>query len=87
MIVYVLLNTWNTPANEGAEIVGVWACKEDAQAKMREEAQNLRKEFPTDFWTEDMTWEDDDEIHLGYDPMTLELATIYDWTICKSEIM
>ncbi len=86
MIVYVLLNTWDTPDTEGTEVVGVWACKENAQARMVEEAKKIRMEFPADFWEEDMTWEDDNEIHLGFDPKNLELATIYCWTIHTVEV-
>ncbi len=77
--------TLRTPKE--AEVVGVWACKEDAEKKMAEEADAIRREFPADFWQEDMTWDDDDEIHLGHDPMNPEPATIYCWTICRFEIM
>lgn len=86
MTVHILLHTWNTPDVEGREIVGAYACHEDAQKKMIEEAKKIREQFDSDFWQEDMTWEDDNEIHLGFDPMTIQPATIYCWTICSREV-
>jgi len=86
MTVHVLLHTWDTPDVEGEEIVGVYACHEGAKKKMIEEADKIRQEFDSDFWQEDMTWEGDNEIHLGFDPMTMQPATIYCWTICTREV-
>lgn len=86
MEVYVLSNYWNTPDSEGYEVLAAYSDFEKASGAMRDEADKIKREFDPDFWDEDMTWEDEDEIHLGHDPMTLELTTIYCWRVDKLEV-
>jgi len=87
MDVYVLHHYWNTLDNEGNEVLGVYRHKEHAQAEMRSRAAALKKEFPVDAWDEDYTWEDADEIHLGFESQNaFEPATIYCWTIVKTDV-
>lgn len=87
MYVYVLYTYWDTPDTEGNEIIGVYFDRDRAQREMRILAEKLKDEYDDSFWDEDMTWEDDDEIHLGHDPMKLyESATVYCWTIARTEV-
>ncbi len=87
MEVYVLSNYWDTPDNEGHEILGVYHDFEDATEAMRVEAERVAEEYGLDFWQEDMTWRGENEIHLGHDPrMFLDPATIYCWRIDKMEV-
>ncbi len=86
MEVYVLSNYWDTPYVEGHEVVGVYRSFADTAEEMRDEADKVKQAFEPDFWQEDMTWEGENEIHLGHDPMTLEPATIYCWRINKMEV-
>jgi len=85
--VYVLYHYWGTPDTEGNEVLGVYRYKEHAQAEMRSQAAVLKKEFPSDAWEDDYTWEDENEIHLGYESQNaFESATIYCWTIVKMDV-
>ena len=83
--VYVLHTHWDTPDNEGTEILGVYAS--DALDKARSDmraADAISREYPDDAWEDDYTWEDDDMIHLGFDPQAVfEPATIYSWEITR----
>lgn len=54
---------------------------------MRADAEKVKGYYPVDYWEEDMTWEDDCEIHLGRSAKSFgELATIHCWTITKIEV-
>lgn len=86
MIVYVLHRYWDTPDNEGNDIMGVYYNFEDAQADMHADAYPIREHYSDDFWSPDMTWAEDSEIHLGFDPMNGKSATIYCWEIIKMEV-
>ncbi len=87
MIVFVLHRYWNTPDNEGADVVGVYRDVEGAIDDMKSAAQKVKSYYPKDYWEPDMTWEDDAEIHLGRDSHArYELATIYSWAISRMEV-
>jgi len=88
MEVYVLHHYWDTPDNEGDEILGVYRNKEDAQAEMHRGADKVKTWYDAGVWQEDFTWEDEYEIHLGFDPQVpFTLATIYCWEIVRMEII
>lgn len=73
MQVFVLYRYWDTPDNEGSDVLGAFYDVENAISSMN--------------WDEDMTWEDDFEIHLGRDSHTpYEPATVYCWTIAKLDV-
>ncbi len=87
--VYVLRTQWDTPDNEGAEVLGVYSESglDKARARMRHEASKIKLEYPFDIWQSDYTWEEPDEIHLGFDPgVYLVPATVYGWNVEKFEI-
>lgn len=85
--VSVLYHRWDTPDNEGNEVIGVYWDKQKAREEMRSHAEAIRAEFPPDIWQEDYTWEEDDEIHLGFDPQKQYVAaTIYCWEIVEMEV-
>jgi len=86
MVVYVLYHYWDTPDNEGSEIIGVYENISDASAEMNADVMETRAQYDPDFWCDDMTWDGDREIHLGYDPMNGTLATIYCWMIVEKEV-
>ncbi len=73
MTVYVLHRYWDTPDNEGNEIMA-------AATKAYYSSQ-------PNFWDEDMTWEEELEIHLGRNARSFgELAVIYCWEIVEKEV-
>lgn len=87
MIVYVAINTWDTPDNEGSEILGVYSNFEKAREQIEVGADAIRKEFDEDFWDEDMSCEEPNEIRLGHCARDyLELDTVYSWEISEQEI-
>lgn len=86
MIVYVLYRHWDTPDNEGNEVVGVYLHPKDAVKTMKADAEATKAYYDQDFWNEDMTWEGEQEIYLGHDPMNGSLATIYCWEIVSAEV-
>ena len=87
MTVYVAINTWDTPDNEGSEILGVYSTLEKARQQIEAGAAAIRKEFDEDFWDEDMTWAESTEIHLGRDERGYcNPATIYSWEIVPREV-
>ncbi len=53
---------------------------------MKADAAATRSEYPADFWEDDLTWEDEREIHLGVCSTNGKLATIYCWEIKKVEV-
>lgn len=84
MTIFVLHHYWDTPDNEGNEILGVYYDKEHAQSQMRSQAAVLKEEFSPDVWDEDYTWENEDEIHLGFDTkLPYSGLTIYCWKIVE----
>lgn len=86
MTVHVLHHYYDTPDVEGKEILGVYRDIEDARADMSVAAAVIRAEFPANIWGEDMTWCEDNEIHLGFDRNGDMLATIYCWEIVTMEV-
>lgn len=85
--VYILYRYWDTPDNEGTEIIGAYRSSERAIADMRLDAAITRAEYPDDFWEDDYTWEDEFSIHLGCGATSMyDLATIYGWEIEKVEV-
>lgn len=84
MIVYVAINTWDTPDTEGAEILGVFSSMEAAREVIEASAEKIRAEYDADLWDEDMTWDEPESIHLGgYSLGSFEPATLYSWEIVK----
>jgi hypothetical protein len=87
MQVFVLHQYWDTPDVEGSDVIGVFYDVENAISCMKRAAEKVKGYYSKDYWDEDMTWEDDTEIHLGHDFHTpYELATIYCWTITKLDV-
>lgn len=86
MFVYVLHRRWDTPDNEGNEIMGVYYELENAVSDMKADAAATKAYYSTDYWEDDMTWEDECEIHLGRNSDGNGLATIYCWTVEKMEV-
>lgn len=86
MTVYVLHRYHDTPDNEGHDILGVYAELADARRDMLAGAATVKSDYPEDFWTDDMTWEDEMEIHLGHDPADVSPATIYCWEIVGMQV-
>lgn len=89
MIVYVLHHHWDTPDNEGNEILGVYRNPEDAVSQMRESAALVKSYYDEEpaYWDDDMTWEEERVIHLGKGSMDFfVLATIYSWEILRMEV-
>ena len=87
MTVYIALHTWDTPDNEGAEILGVFSSMEAAREVIKASAEKIRAEYEPDFWDEDMTWDEPSEIHLGRDERGYSNpATIYSWEIVQREV-
>jgi len=94
MEIYVLHHYWDTPDNEGNEIIGAYYKIDNAVSEMRAEAEITKSYYPADFWEDDFTWENDNEIHLGNCSTAYSnecftatgLATIYCWEIKKVEV-
>lgn len=87
MIVYVAINTWDTPDNEGSEILGVYSNFEKAREQIVAGAGAIRAEYDEDFWDEDMTWDEPLDIRLGRDERGYSNpATIYSWEIVQQEV-
>lgn len=86
MTVYILHRYWDTPDNEGVEVIGVYYNFKETQKDMQTDARKVRTYYSEDFWSDDMTWEEDNEIHLGFDPMNGDLATIYWWEIIERKV-
>ncbi len=86
---YAVLHWWDTPDVEGNEILDGVAFKdfEDARALMKSSAETLKKEFDETVWDSDLTWETDDQIHMGFDPcQAFAPATLYAWDIIRIRI-
>lgn len=87
MTVYILHHYWDTPDNEGNEIMAVRRKVDDAISDMRADADAIKACHDADFWDEDMTWEEEREIHLGRNARSFgELAVIYCWEIVEKEV-
>lgn len=87
MTVYIALHTWDTPDNEGSEILGVYSAFEKAREQIEAGAAAIRKEYDEDFWDDDMTWDEPSGIHLGKDERGyFNPATIYSWEIISCEV-
>ncbi len=86
MTVHVLHHYYDTPDVEGNEILGVYRNVEDAREDMSAAAAVLCQEFPNDVWDDDMTWYDNNEIHIGFDNTGGRIATVYCWKIVTKEV-
>ena len=87
MTVYVAVHHWDTPDNEGVEILGVFEKIEKARAQIVAGAGAIRAEYDEDFWDDDMTWDEPSEIHLGRDERgNTNPATNYSWEIVQREV-
>lgn len=86
MIVYVLHRYWDTPDNEGNEIMGVYEIESFAHQDMVLDAAATKAYYDSDFWDDDMTWENEREIHLGSEKRESIYATIYCWEIVEAEV-
>lgn len=73
MYIYVLYRYWDTPDNEGNEVMGAYFDQEKAMADMIADAAATKAYYAPDYWEDDMTWEDDNEIHLGRNSMAMDL--------------
>ena len=87
MSVYVVVHHWDTPDNEGVEVLGVFEKIEKARAQIVAGAGAIRAEYNEDFWDEDMSWDEPMSIHLGRCGRDyLEQATVYSWEIFEQEV-
>ncbi len=87
MTVYVAVHHWDTPDSEGVEILGVFEKIEKARAQIVAGAGTIRAEHDEDFWDDDMSCEEPNEIRLGHCARDyLELGTVYSWEISEQEI-
>lgn len=88
MTVYVLHRYWNTPDNEGDEIVGVYSREASAYNDMKLDVERVKSYYSLGFWEDDATWENTREIHLGRIRGTVieRYATIYGWEIKELEV-
>ncbi len=86
MEIYVLYRYWDSPDNEGSEVMGAYFDVDKAIADMKADAETIKAYYPADYWENDCTWEDDAEIHLGRCSTKNEPATFYCWTITKVEV-
>lgn len=88
MTVYVLHRYWDTPDNEGNEVMAVYEKAEDAISAMKAEVAATKAYYPNpDYWDEDMTWEEEREIHLGRNSRGFgDLAVIYCWEVVEKEV-
>ena len=85
--VYVLFTHWDSIANEGCEVIGVYSDKNCAITTMKKCAQAIKDEYPSDYWDDDYTWEDEFEINLGSAKDNPLYANLYNWTISKCDIL
>lgn len=87
MKVFVVVHHWDTPDNEGVEVLRVFSTIEKAREQIEVGAAAIRKEYDEDFWDEDMSWDEPTSIHLGRCGRDyLEQSTIYSWEISEQEI-
>lgn len=87
MQVFVVVHHWDTPDNEGVEVLGVSSTVEKARAQIVAGAGAIRAAYDEDFWDEDMTWDEPSEIHLGRDERGYSNpATVYSWEISEQEV-
>lgn len=88
MKVFVVVHHWDTPDNEGVEVLGVFSTFIAARAQLVAGAGETRAEYDEDFWDEDMTWDEPISIQLGHCGRDyLEQATIYCWEISEQEVI
>lgn len=87
MKLYILTNNWTTPHDDGVEVLGVYSDFEKAREIMQAEAEKIRAEYDEDFWDDDMSCEEPNEIRLGHCARDyLELDTVYSWEISEQDI-
>lgn len=87
MKVFVVVHHWDTPDNEGVEVLGVFEKIEKARAQIVAVAGAIRAEYYEDFWDEDMSWDEPMNIHLGRRRRDyLEQATVYSLEIFEQEV-
>lgn len=87
MTVYVVVHHWDTPDNEGVEVLGVFSTVEKARVQIVAGASETIAEYDEDFWDEDMSWCEPMGIQLGRCGRDyLEQATIYSWEIFEQEV-
>jgi len=86
MTVYVLHRYHDSPDNEGNDILGVYYNSADARRDMAADAAKTKACYPAGFWTGDMTWETEDEIHLCRNPADAGAATVHCWEIVGMEV-
>lgn len=87
MTVFVLHRYWDTPDNEGNEVMAVYEKLEDAISDMQADAATIKVSHGDGYWDTDMTWEEEREIHLGRNSRSFcELAVIYCWEIVEKEV-
>lgn len=86
MFVYILHRYWDTPDNEGNEIMSAYYQLENAISDMKADADATKAYYDSNYWDDEMTWEEDREIHLGHSAKGNMLDTIYCWNIEKVEV-
>ncbi len=90
MIVHILTHRWNTPDDEGYEILNAFRDIEVARNEMRELASEtkewLDKKMGGCPWNHDLTWEADNAVYLGWYGERCEPDWSWSWEIESVEV-
>lgn len=90
MTVYVLHRHWDTPDDEGYEILSVHSDIEAAKNEMRERAgdtkERLDKEWGGCPWNDDLTWEADTAVYLGWYGKGCQPDWSWSWEVETMEV-
>lgn len=88
--IYVLFTHWDNENNEGAEPIAASYDPRPLRKQMIELSDKLKTEveaqYGKDIWQEDYTWHSDDNVHLGFDQHTGQLANVWSWEIIQLDI-
>ncbi len=90
MTVHILTHCWDTPDDEGYEILSVHNDIEVARTEMRELASDTKERMDKKMggcpWNHDLTWEADDAVYLGWYGERCEPDWSWSWEIETMEV-
>ena len=87
MKVYVLLAWWDNPSDEGREVIGVYAHRDDAQKAMMADIDSVKADYGPDWeWDAEYSEESDNYVYLASGICTSIYATICCWEIEEREV-
>ncbi len=85
MTVHILKYRWNTPDDEGYEVLDVYRDIEAARNEMRELASDTKERMDKEMggcpWDPDLTWEGDNAIYLGWYGKWCEPDWSWSWEV------